>query len=1240
MSFELPQNSFQLNVDFQNERFIYPVGLNTNGDFVTAIVDDRKENFVVFECVHRLLKKGYKPEHIELERPVKVGHGASGGRSDIIVKDNDGNILLIIECKTYGTEFNNAWKDTLEDGGQLFTYVNGLDNSTQFVALYASELADEKIKYDCNLIALRDNEEYLQSFGKKKVPCFKEAKNTKQIYAAWAATYQKDYSTQGLFEEDIAAYTIGKTKYSAKDLKEVDNDDIQKKYHQFATILRKYNVSGHENAFDKLVNLFLAKIVDENINKDELAFYWKGAAYDDVFSLTDRLQKHYKIGMEKFLNEEVTYIENADIDHAFRLHKKDATKKVILDYLRQLKFFTNNDFAFIDVHNEKLFYQNAEVLLEIVKMIQDIKLQTNTQNQFLGDLFEGFLDKGVKQSEGQFFTPMPIVKFLISSLPLAEMVKNGEALQTIDYACGAGHFLNEYANQILPLIEKDKKADFYKAITGIEKEYRLSKVAKVSAFMYGQDDIKIIYGDALAKNADIKDGTYSILVANPPYSVKGFLETLDDDSLAKFELFDSIDDKQKKSNTTIECFFVERAKQLLKSGGVAAIILPSSILSNGSIYIRMREILLKYFDIIAIVEFGSDTFSKTGTNTATLFLRRKDNNPDLAEHFKNCVDAWFEVDFDYTSNYKIPPMEWLDRYCRKINVAVEDYKTLLKGEPNETLLNADLFKEYKKAFDTSTEYNNIQKNTKTNKEEKESKTEKAFLKYVRAIESDKLYYFLLAESQPNNVVLVKSPTDKKAIKNFLGYEFSHAKGNEGIKYLGANVADDEDSISVNKGINKIKTPLFNPNNLDDNTKINTIIRNNFIETSTQNPQSDFVSFAKLSDMLDFSRVSFDKAIKTTPEKKIEIVSKYELVKLGELVDVNKFSQLQANELADLKEGNTNEVKLLPSSKDYDWWTTEQKAGDKVCEGEIFTMGIARYANPKYHNGKFVSANNKIISLKKAEIRTSLFFVYNVALNYFQYFYKQSSQYPQFVEDKFNDFKIPIPPLNIQKQIVSECAEVDEEYNTSRMTVEEYKGKIAEEINAAFEKYESKILESICDSFEYGTSAKSLKMGNVPVIRMGNIQDGKIIMNNLVYTNDENEIKKYILHKNDVLFNRTNSPVWVGKTGFYDYDDIAIFAGYLIRINYQKDKILPLYLTHILNSEKIRNYGFSVMSKAINQANISAGVLKTYQIPVPTLAEQQKIVAEIEGYEAKIAEAQEVMSEAGEKKKAILEKFMR
>ena len=128
---------FSLAADCANGKMIYPEELKVNEHQTCSFAAN--ENFVVFECVHRLFAQGYKPQNIELEHPIKVGHGASGGRLDIWVKENDGKSLLIIECKTAGREFENAWKDTLDDGSQLFSYANALDSKTPFVALYSSD---------------------------------------------------------------------------------------------------------------------------------------------------------------------------------------------------------------------------------------------------------------------------------------------------------------------------------------------------------------------------------------------------------------------------------------------------------------------------------------------------------------------------------------------------------------------------------------------------------------------------------------------------------------------------------------------------------------------------------------------------------------------------------------------------------------------------------------------------------------------------------------------------------------------------------------------------------------------------------------------------------------------------------------------------------------------------------------------------------------------------------------------
>ena len=110
------------------------------------------------------------------------------------------------------------------------------------------------------------------------------------------------------------------------------------------------------------------------------------------------------------------------------------------------------------------------------------------------------------------------------------------------------------------------------------------------------------------------------------------------------------------------------------------------------------------------------------------------------------------------------------------------------------------------------------------------------------------------------------------------------------------------------------------------------------------------------------------------------------------------------------------------------------------------------------------------------------------------------------------------------------------------------------------------LGKLVRSVEYGSAAKSDVKGAVPVLRMGNLQGGKIDWSDLVYTDDINEIKKYTLQPGDVLFNRTNTIDLVGKTSIYEGGPLAIFAGYLIRINVVLELLDSRFLNYILNSE--------------------------------------------------------------------------
>lgn len=1253
-----------MSVDFTNKRLIYPEGITAERE--TTKNFHQPENFVVFECVSGLLEKGYFPEQIILEKGMPGGHGDTGGYCDIIVKDNNEDEYLLIECKTTeqaeNDEFSKAWKLMLQNGGQLFNYYNSY-RKAQYICLYASDWIDGKCKRTYHVISMLDNKEYLLS--NRNLVSFetvtKRGGNRDEYYQVWRDTYQFDYNTKGIFEEEVTPFNIGKKTFTIEDLQTVDATAIQKKYNQFATIMRQYNVSGRENAFDKLVNLFLVKIVDETRHGKELQFMWKGAAYDDFYNFQDRLQKMYQIGMKDYLNEEVTYIDNATIEETFNIQKNDpdAIKEKILEYFRQLKFFSNNDFAFLDVHNEQLFNQNAIILKEVVKMLQDIRLKTEEQNQFLGDLFEGFLDQGVKQSEGQFFTPTPIVRFLISSLPLEYIIKESTNIpKVIDYACGAGHFLNEYAQQIKPFVEKykgDNITEYYKEIYGIEKEYRLSKVAKVSSFMYGQEGINIIYADALSNKTGIKDGSYSVLVANPPYSVKGFLETLNAEEKEKYELTAEVSDLAK--NNSIETFFIERAKQLLCPGGVAAIILPSSVLSNGNIYIKCREIILKYFDIVSIVEMGSGTFGKTGTNTVTLFLRRKSENPALATHYKYRVDAWFNGNTMHDERYA--DLELLERYCERIGVRTEDYKTLFVSSPNDELLKTDIFKEYLDKFSNDTRAKRIKTKRITAKYTEDMRSlelQSYIINSIKECEKDKLYFFLLALSNPQPVVIVKSPAKTTDIKKFLGYEWSSSKGNEGIKYIGANEVDEDNELERNKGISQIKTPLFDPSNLHNEEKINMLIRHNFLgeELCIADNYEEYVSVNNLVDLMDFSQIEFDKKIFTKAIKNIDIDSKYPLVRLGDYVET--IGGLWTGNKAPFKKAfvirNTNftmngrlnlsDVALIDVEESAFERRKLQK-GDIIVEksGGSSTQAVGRVVLFK-NDGEY-SFSNFTMRLRLTNNDLNSTYLYLVLNSYYQKGYtfdmqNGSSGLKNLDTNKYLSLQIPFPSIDIQNKIVEECNKIDEEYESSIIRIENTKN----EINNIFTniKKNSAQFEKLGKLYTLMQRGKSPQYGNsdIQIIKSGQARGyEKFDFTTKYFASTNFILDERLLKKGDILINSTGVGT-AGRVTLFNLDGLYCVDSHItiFRVN---ERVIPKYALYAL-----ADIGFKNIEKMANgasgQIELSLSAIKDIEIPLPSLEEQKNIVSQIEIYESEIEKAQNNIDSYSERKNAILNKYLK
>ncbi|OFX34296.1 MAG: hypothetical protein A2X08_17270 [Bacteroidetes bacterium GWA2_32_17] len=238
--------------------------------------------------------------------------------------------------------------------------------------------------------------------------------------------------------------------------------------------------------------------------------------------------------------------------------------------------------------------------------------------------------------------------------------------------------------------------------------------------------------------------------------------------------------------------------------------------------------------------------------------------------------------------------------------------------------------------------------------------------------------------------------------------------------------------------------------------------------------------------------------------------------------------------------------------------------------------------------------------------------------------------PNISSTKIEEMQIALPPLSEQQAIVSKIEELlsDLENGKQQLLTAQQQLKVYRQslLKWAFEGKltninvnEGKIpkgwkwvkLGEVCSNVEYGSATKSKESGKMPVLRMGNIQKCRFDWNDLVYTDDDTEIKKYLLKRNDVLFNRTNSAEWVGKTAIYKGERPAIFAGYLIRINRIENLIDADYLTYYLNTHAAKQYGNTVRSFGVNQSNINGTKLKTYPIPLPTLKEQKLIVEDLE-----------------------------
>lgn len=160
-----------------------------------------------------------------------------------------------------------------------------------------------------------------------------------------------------------------------------------------------------------MVALFICKLVDEitKDDNDEVEFQYRQGA-DTYETLQDRLQRLHTEGMQDFMGEKIFYVSNDYAENLFQNYSSHKRANAIEDLkktIRILKFYSNNDFSFKDVHNEELFLQNGKILVEVVQLFENHRIVYPSKHQFLGDLFEQLLNKGSNKAKDNFLHRCP-----------------------------------------------------------------------------------------------------------------------------------------------------------------------------------------------------------------------------------------------------------------------------------------------------------------------------------------------------------------------------------------------------------------------------------------------------------------------------------------------------------------------------------------------------------------------------------------------------------------------------------------------------------------------------------------------------------------------------------------------------------------------------------------------------------------------------------------------------------------
>jgi len=248
------------------------------------------------------------------------------------------------------------------------------------------------------------------------------------------------------------------------------------------------------------------------------------------------------------------------------------------------------------------------------------------EGDFKGALYESILEKNgldKKSGAGQYFTPRPLIKAIVDCV-------DPKITETVaDPACGTAGFLLTAYEHMKGQSHEIAKQEFLKnhAFFGADNTSLVVTMASMNLYLHdiGVDKSPIVCRDSLI---DKTDDMFDVILANPPFGTRPQGSADVSSNRPEFE---------KTSDNQVN--FLQHIMSIVKTGGRVGIVLPDSVLADKGATARVREKLLKEFNLHTILRLPTGIFYAQGVKTNVLFF----------EKGKPTKDIWI---YDYRSGIK------------------------------------------------------------------------------------------------------------------------------------------------------------------------------------------------------------------------------------------------------------------------------------------------------------------------------------------------------------------------------------------------------------------------------------------------------------------------------------------------------------------------------------------------------------------------------------------------------------